>query len=67
MKQEYRPLQEQTVINMLLSLRSQISRDSLDGLEEVEKLLVLRGVDRQPTTYLVKLPSTLSDMNCAIW
>ncbi len=45
MKQEYRPLNEQSVINTLLSLRSQITRDRLDGLEEVEKLLVLRGVD----------------------
>ncbi|EAQ24330.1 hypothetical protein ROS217_08770 [Roseovarius sp. 217] len=36
---------DKTVTNALLHLRAQMIRDSLDGLEHVEALLVMRGVD----------------------
>lgn len=38
-------MQDRTIDNALLALRKQIIRDSLDGLDHVEALLQMRGVD----------------------
>src|SRR6056297_1386858 len=38
-------MQDRTIDSALLALRKQIIRDSLDGLDHVEALLQMRGVD----------------------
>jgi hypothetical protein len=38
-------MQERSITNALLALRKQIIRGNLDGLDHVNALLVLRGVD----------------------
>lgn len=41
----FRPIQDKTIVNVLHHIRSSILRDGLEGLEHVDALLGLRGVD----------------------
>ena len=41
----FRPIQDKTIVNVLHHIRSSILRDGLEGLEHVDALLCLRGVD----------------------
>lgn len=48
-------MQDKSIDGALLALRKQIIRENLDGLEHVEALLLLRGVD-MPAVLPAKLP-----------
>ena len=41
-------MQDKTITNALLQLRSQIIRGKMEGIDHVEALLLARGVDLQP-------------------
>lgn len=41
----FRPIKEDTIIDVLSYIRAEIVRDGLDGLEHVDALLTARGVD----------------------
>lgn len=52
----YRPLARETIINILQHVRAEIVRDELDGLEHVDALLWLYGVDPEARPIAQKRP-----------
>ena len=55
-REYFRPIREDTVLNVLHYLRAEIAREGLDGAEHVDALLRLRGHDPTARPIPAKVP-----------
>ena len=55
-REYFRPIQEDTILNVLHYLRAEIAREGLDGAEHVDALLRLRGHDPADRPIPAKVP-----------
>jgi hypothetical protein len=64
----FRPMKDATVTGVLHNLRCAILRDGLDGLEHVDALLRLRGVDPDSLRMYAKRPKHFGrgKLRCAV-
>ena len=55
-REYFRPIQEDTILNVLHYLRAEIAREGLEGAEHVDALLRLRGHDPADRPIPAKVP-----------
>ena len=55
-REYFRPVREDTILNVLHYLRAEIAREGLDGAEHVDALLRLRGHDPAARSIPAKVP-----------
>lgn len=61
---DYRPWKDETLTAALHFMRCQVVRDGSEGLEHIDALLALRGVDPASLPVPEKDPSTLPAGSC---